>query len=47
MGVYLNLSLPAPYRPRLPLLIGGVASTIVLAISALGGVIGLAQRLAN
>ena len=47
MGVYLNLSLPAPYRPRPLLLICGVGATIVLTISAIGGVIGLAQRLAG
>lgn len=45
MGVYLNMTLPKPYRPRLPLLVGGLAATIVLVISALGGVIGLVQRM--
>jgi len=45
VAVYLNATLPAAYRPRTWCMIAGVVTTLILAVAAAGGLIGLAAKL--
>ena len=43
--VYFNWTLPALYRPRWWMTLGGVLSAIILLLSAAGGAVGLSRKL--
>jgi hypothetical protein len=44
-ALYFNLTLPPRYRPRWWVTAGGVASAVILLLCAVGGALGLAQKL--
>ena len=44
---YFNLTLPKGYRPSFWLIVGSILSALVLSACAIGGTVGLVQKLAN